>query len=62
MHSAYLMRSQSFAEQINSAHLSAKHALFIQFRCSPDVTFVKRLKEWFERYSLSIKEYFSREF
>lgn len=44
MHSAYLMRRQSFAEQINRAHLSAKHALFIQFRCSSDVTFVKWLQ------------------
>lgn len=47
MHSAYLMRRQCLAEQINRAHLSAKHELLIQFRCSPDVTFVKGLRRNF---------------
>lgn len=38
------MSGESFAEQINGAHLSAEDPLFVQFRRSADVTFVEWLK------------------
>lgn len=44
VHRAYLVRRQRFAEQIYRAHLSAKHALLVQFGGRSDVAFVEGLE------------------
>lgn len=45
MHSADLMGTQGFTEQINGGHLATEYSFFVQFGGGSYITFVKRLKQ-----------------